>query len=652
MKTYQSRAFKVSATISCIYALLGSLWIVYSGQLAILWSGLGVEYFQSELFKGLSFIFVTALILFFVIYHFLKQLETAKYKANQRQKRLKSLIDNVPGMIYGCLHNKERTVKFASGRAEKLTGYKPGELIDSNKVSLGEIIHYEDRNAVNEAIEEAVEGKEAFVVEYRIITAEGQEKWVKERGRPIFDKAGNVEMIEGMIESIADIKAAEKSAEAAVAEAEFMAHYDTLTGLPTRGYFFEQITELLQEAESRGEEKEFAFVIVDLADFRQLNDFYGYWVGNKTLQVCARWLKNRVSRETLIGRLGGDEFGLFLEVESERDVKGYLEGMLEPYEHTMQSDGDEITFEIHAGVAIYPRHGDNLESVISAANRALNRGKVKVGRRRVYLYSPADSKSLTARMNSADQVFKALADSRLEMHYQPIVNAKTGEVCFQEALLRFDTGDGDMNTLGDYSEIVYEGRLTRQLDKWVVDRVLTQTCEHLGAEQLPLVSINLFPTSLLQSNFFTDLSVKMDSLNFPADRLVVEVTEQLLASHSEVAIQNLLDAAHDHGFSFALDDFGVGHGSFQTLKEFPVDYLKIDGSFILKLVENDVDQNFVRSIAELCSEMDITVIAEWIENEETAKKLCSLGVDLHQGYYYSWPKPFDEIIAKTGNKWN
>jgi diguanylate cyclase (GGDEF)-like protein/PAS domain S-box-containing protein len=646
---FKSKAVKVSLGIAVLYAFLGSLWIIFSGKLTALWVGFGVEYFRSEMFKGLAFIFVTAVILFFVVHHYLKKLERANKKAFYRQKRLKSLIDNVPGVIYGCLPDRSRTLKFISGQAQELTGYRPAQLINNREVEFAEIIHPEDRETIFEMVAEAVKEGETFTAEYRLVDSEGKQKWVKEKGKVSYDSTGESQMVEGMIESIADIKEAEESAQAAVAEAEFLAHYDTLTGLPSRGYFFEQITQQLQEDEDNLPEKDYAFIVVDLTDFRQLNDFYGYWVGNKVLQVCGRWLRNLVPEGAMLGRLGGDEFGIFLKMENHDDSRSYLEGLLEPYEHTLRTSGEEITFEIHAGVAFYPSHGKTLESVISAANRALTRGKVDVGQKRVYFYCPSDTKSLEERMQSADQVFKALADSRLEMHYQPIVNATDGSVFMQEALLRFDTGDGGMNTLGDYSEIVYEGRLTRQLDKWVIDSVLSQTKEVLGSEEMPLVSINIFPTSLLQSDFFTKLNTKMEKMNFPREKLVVEVTEQLLASHSEVAVQNLLNAAHDHGYRFALDDFGVGHGSFQTLKQFPVDYLKIDGSFILDLVENDVDQNFVQSISELCSELDITVIAEWIENKETAEKLCSLGVDLHQGYYYSWPKPFNKIMEITIN---
>ena len=652
MKLFKSRPLKVSLVISVCYALFGSLWIIYSGKLTAVAVGLGIDYFRGEMFKGLFFIFVTAVSLFFIISYYLHQLEKSRLKSNHRKIKLQNLIGNVPGMVYSCRPDKQRTLQFVSGNAEKLTGYKSDALIDNRQISFADLIHPDDKKVVLETLEKAVEEESGFTIEYRIIDASGRDKWVKERGNCVYDEANDLVTVEGVIESTADIKAAEKSAEAAQAEAEFMAHFDTLTGLPTRGYFLEKITRTIQEADDRAEKSQYAFCVIDITDFRQINDFYGYWVGNKVLQVCARWLRSRLPETAALGRLGGDEFGVFLDVSDKDDVRSYMEGLLEPYEHSLSTESGEITFEIHAGVAVYPRHGKTLETVFAAANRALSRAKTDKSQRRVVLYCPADREALEARMQSAEQVFEALAESRLEMHYQPIVDARTGAVLMQEALLRFNMADGDMKTMADYSDIVYEGRLTRQLDNWVIDRVLSETRKCLGSDYIPLVSINLCPTSVLEPEFFDKLNLKMEKRNFPRQKLVVEVTEQLIAAHSEVAVKHLVQAAKDHGYSFALDDFGVGHGSFQTLKNFPVDYLKIDGSFVLKLLENDVDQNFIQSISELCDELDIVVIAEWIEDEETAHKLRSLGVDYHQGYYYSWPKELSALAEIYGSSCN
>ncbi len=206
-----------------------------------------------------------------------------------------------------------------------------------------------------------------------------------------------------------------------------------------------------------------------------------------------------------------------------------------------------------------------------------------------------------------------------------------------------------MHTLDDYGEVAYENMLTNKIDYWVVSRVLKETRDLLGTAQFPAVSLNLFPTSVLQSSFFGQLNQTIEDVGFPRDKLVVEVTEKLLSTHSEQAIDNLLKAVKDYGYRIALDDFGVGHGSFDILKQLPIDYLKIDGTFILDLDTNEIDRNFVRAISELCTDLDIDVIGEWIETEEVAQKLADLGVTYQQGYYYCWPKPVEELLEAINN---
>ncbi len=637
-----------SGLIALVYWIAGSLWIIYSDRFFALISANYEDYIILQTVKGLGFILVTALLLFGIVYYLLNRLYRQREKVRLRERRLKNLFSSIPGMAYSCLADEDWTMKFVSEWSEELLGYEPGELINNQEVSYAELIHPDDRDVVRQEVEKSFEAGEPFQVEYRVRTREGKEKWVRERGR-VFNGDGEPEMIEGIIESITDVKAAEKTAEAARKEAEFLARYDHLTGLPGRGFFFEQITEILEDEPPDRTDNRYVLLVVDLIDFGQINDFHGYWAGNKVLQVCARWLKKQLPEEAITGRLGGDKFGVFLDVTTVENLQQWLYKILGPLEQEVTLEKEETVFSVKVGAAVYPTHGNTLEELLSAANRALSRGKMDMNSRGIYLYEAEDSEKLAQRMQSVDQVMKALEEDRLEIHYQPVINRQSGEVLMNEALLRVNTPTGEMHTLDDYGEVAYENMLTNKIDYWVVSRVLEETRDFLGSPEFPLVSLNLFPTSVLQKSFFDQLDKTIKDVGFPRDKLVVEVTEKLLSTHSEQAVDNLLKAVKNHGYRIALDDFGVGHGSFDILKQLPIDYLKIDGTFILELVQNEVDQNFVRAIADLCSEMEIEVIGEWIETKEVAEKLIELGVIYQQGYYYCWPKPIEELVEVISN---
>lgn len=634
-----------AAIISLVYCVVGSLWIIFSDQIFVTFAANFEEYAIFQTVKGLGYVVVTALIIFCSIYYLLSKVYKSRRKARVRERRLKTLLSNIPGMAYRCLLDENWTMKFVSEWSKELVGYKPEELINNKEVSFAELIHPDDREAVSEKIKRSVEIGEPFQVEYRVQSREGEVKWVRERGRVLVDE-GTPEIIEGIIESISDVKAAEKTAEAARKEAEFLARYDHLTGLAGRGFFFEQLTEILEEEPPGEGENKYVFLVVDLLDFGQINDFHGYWAGNKVLQVCARWLKRQLPDEALSGRLGGDRFGIFIETNDTdpEDLQDELYEMLEPLEHALQLEEEEIVFSVKIGAAVYPTHGKTLEDLLAAANRALSRGKMKMNNTGIYLYESRDSRKLAERMHSIDQVMQALEEDRLEVHYQPVIDYHDGSVLMNEALLRVKTPSGEMRTLDDYAEVAYENRLTTKIDYWVISRILEEVPPYLGTDEFPLVALNLFPTSVLQKDFFSQLDAKIKESDFPKENLVVEVTEKLLSSHSERAVDNLLQAVKEHGYTLALDDFGVGHGSFDILKQLPLDYLKIDGTFILELVQNEVDQNFVRTIAELCGDMEVEVIGEWIETEEVADKLAELDVFYQQGYYYCWPKPIEDLV--------
>jgi diguanylate cyclase (GGDEF)-like protein/PAS domain S-box-containing protein len=628
-------ARKLALKISGLYMMAGALWIFCSDFLIASAFTHLERYATMGILKGLAFIILTTLILYKIIRRYLSRTDLIHDRLRENQTSLTKLLSNLPGTVYRCQNNQDWTMTFISERCEKLTGYTAEQFLEED-IEFGDLIHPDDREFVWKSIQESLHDDEPFELEYRLIDRQNNERWVYERGQGI-EVNGGERVLEGFIEDITDVKKTEQAAERARNAAVYQARHDVLTGLPNRRWFLQQVEDLIENYDS-DEEPEYAFCIVDLHNFKQINDFYGHWVGNKLLSQCGQWLETAIPDEDLIGRLGGDEFGLFIKLDTNKACRDYLLNLLGDLQNTFEIEDVSITQRINVGIARYPDHGDSMENMITSANLALNRSK-EINNRDIAIFKETDRETIEKRVTAGEEILEALNNYRLRIYYQPVVDVRDQTIMMQEALLRILSPDGDLMTLGSFKEILNDGRITSRLDRWIVRRILDETIDYIGSDIMPMISINLFPPSIVDRSFFGEIRSLIDDVDYPKDKVVIEISEELLLSHQKHAKQNIIEATEEEELNFALDDFGVGHGSFKTLKTLPLRFLKIDGTFIQNLPSNAMDQNFVGTIANLCQDIDLDVVGEWIEDEETSELLSSMGVPFHQGYFYFDPQP-------------
>ncbi len=535
-----------------------------------------------------------------------------------------------------------------SGRIENLIEIDKAEKSENQ----GEdFVHFmnimeNDRSEVMEKIKEALDTGESYELEYRITGAEGEIEWVRDNGRGRYNEAEELIAIAGDVKKITEIKSAQQDAELAKAEAEYLARHDTLTGLPNRGVFLEKVTQIFSESTANQSEG-YLFCAVDILDFQKYNNFYGYWLGNRILERTTAFLRERVPEDALLGRLGNDEFGILLPVGRESDVQQIIKDHLAPLKNSFEADGNTIEYHMRVGAARYPEDGTSLEELLGASYRALDREKRGRGmqRNKILVHQESDLEQLELQIKSSEKLIEALEANRLEVHYQPVYDSRNGSIYMFEALMRIFTKSGEVRTLQNYSEIVNNPQLSSRLDRWVVNKVVEQISQLPEQKTPEYISINLFPASILRRDVFAALNERLEKSGVPKDRIIIEITEKLLGGCSARAFQNLMKVVEEYGFNIALDDFGVGHGSFQTLKELPLDMIKIDGTFIVNLEDSDMNLKFVRSLANLSRDIDIPVVGEWIETKKTAEILQDLGVYYHQGYYYEKPCRLDKAVA-------
>ncbi|MFB6345811.1 MAG: EAL domain-containing protein, partial [bacterium] len=335
-------------------------------------------------------------------------------------------------------------------------------------------------------------------------------------------------------------------------------------------------------------------------------------------------------------------FGLFLPVNDVDDIRSYLLGRLEDLTDDFVVNDTEVNQEFTLGIARYPDDGQTLDTLVTSANRALVRAKNDISQT-VALFKESDRETLIAKINAKERISRALDQERINVSYQPIKDTVDGSNLMHEALLRFETEEGEELSTDVLKEVVHEPEITRRLDQWVIRKAISDFSDRIGTESFPLLAVNMFPNTIIDHEMFSTIHDIIDEKEFPPEKLVIEIPETLLQSHREKATKNVRQAAEQYNYKFAIDDFGVGHGSFKSLSTLPLNYLKIDGSFVKDLSNNPVEQKFVEMTAGLSQQMDLDVIAEWVETQETADLLEELGIQLQQGYYYSDPVTIREL---------
>lgn len=421
---------------------------------------------------------------------------------------------------------------------------------------------------------------------------------------------------------------------------EYLAHHDTLTGLPNRVAFKEKLAETLDHAAAEGQK--FSLLCVDLDRFKEINDIFGHATGDGLLQEVSRRLQ-RVADGAFLARLGGDEFSLIdtnnFEPSSAADLADRL---LNTVQDEIEVDGHQLRIGLSVGVAIFPQDGDDAMSLVGNADAALYRAKAD-GRTTVRFFEPDMDKRLRERRALQHDLRSALERGELMLHYQPQARI-TGEVVGFEALIRWDHPTRGRVPPNVFIPLAEENGLIIPIGEWV----LREACREAATWRTPmLVSVNLSPIQFRHG----DLAASMHSILFetglPAARLQLEVTEGVLIADFQRAV-SVLRRLKALGVNIAMDDFGTGYSSLSYLQAFPFDEIKIDQAFISNLQRNAQSATIVRAVIGLAKGLGLPVVAEGVETKEQLAFLTQELCDKVQGFFIGRPKPMDEYAHLVG----
>jgi diguanylate cyclase (GGDEF)-like protein len=426
-------------------------------------------------------------------------------------------------------------------------------------------------------------------------------------------------------------------------ENDHLARYDQLTGLPNRTLFIERVSDTLARRARSSHPDEVAVLLVDLDGFKEINDTLGHANGDAVLCEVARRLQAELGPETVLARLGGDEYGiLHLQAQDSSDALLVAARAQSSLERSIEVEGVALNMEASIGIAVVPEHAENLDTLLQHADMALDRAKSN--RSRVEVFSEEHNHFDTARLTLLGQVRSALERDEFILHYQPKVDLRTGRTTSVEALLRWQHPEHGLLPPTEFIPLIEQTALIGPITLHVIDRALEQMG---GWRKLGLhveMSVNLSARNLLDPELPNQIEGLLHEYATNPEELTIEVTESATLVDPERAVR-VLEALRAMGVGVSIDDFGTGHASIAYLTRLPANEIKIDRSFITGMCESARDEAIVRSTVDLARHLDLHVVAEGIETSEVWERLASLGCDTGQGYLISKPVSSEQLTA-------
>jgi diguanylate cyclase (GGDEF)-like protein len=437
----------------------------------------------------------------------------------------------------------------------------------------------------------------------------------------------------GMATHIAGIAIERKEAEDSI---QFMAHHDTLTGLPNRSMLDERVASAIEAADDCGGTMTLAFI--DLDNFKLVNDSLGHHAGDELLKIVANRMLHCVRASDSIVRLGGDEFVILINGAMRRgeSVDDRLRAVREAIAEPVVIEGRSFQVTCSMGVAAYPEHGRNVTELLARADVAMYRAK-EIGRDAMQVFTAELANRAHEKLERQEELRRALAQGELFLQYQPQMDLATGRIFAVEALIRWRHPERGLVGPGDFIPLAEETGLIGPIGDWT----LRAACRQNKAWQvsgLPpiVVSVNVSARQFQEKDWVERVAAALEESGLEARYLELELTESLIMQDVQQAVETM-HRLEKLGVHLAIDDFGTGYSSLASLKSFPVGRLKIDRSFVKDLPEDGDDAAIARAVISLAHTLQLRVIAEGVETREQMDFLREAGCDEIQGYYLSRP---------------
>lgn len=564
--------------------------------------------------------------------------EAAKKALAATEERLHSILGSL-GDIVWSINLPAFRIEYLNAAVEDITGADAEVLVGQTENWL-KVVHPDDREQVRDYLREVLR-RGRHGVEYRILRADGQVRWLLDRAHVVLDQDGKKVRIDGIAADITERKHQEEMLYR-------YSHYDALTGLPNRGLMLAQLRQALAHAQRGGHMV--AVLLADLDRFKHINEGLGHPVGDELLKEAAQRIAAAVRSSDLVARLGGDEFAVVLnDITSEHSVASMAQKVSQANQAPFQLAEQRIYCTSSIGIALYPRDGSTAEELLKNADSAMYEAK-QAGRDTVRFYSAEMNAFATNHLETEAALRGALERGELEVHYQPQVDlTRAGRVCAFEALARWRHPHKGMIPPGVFIPLAEETNLIGPIG----DFVLRESCrqarhwvENFDADIK--IAVNLSARQFLRQDLPRHIARVLRETGLPARSLELELTESLVMQ--DVARSaSMLRELKAMGVALAIDDFGTGYSSLAYLKRFPIDQIKIDKSFVADISSKPEDASICSSIIALAHSLHLRVVAEGVEEDCQLGFLLQHQCDRMQGFIFDRPMPAtqaDELLRQ------
>ena len=463
---------------------------------------------------------------------------------------------------------------------------------------------------------------------FAYLDATGQRRIALMSGRPVFDEAGSFAGYRGVGRDITEEFNAQK-------QLLFLAHHDSLTGLPNRVTLKHRLEHTLAVARRTG--TGVAVLSVDFDDFKAVNDTLGHSAGDMLLCEGARRMMSVVREMDTVARMGGDEFTIVQAENTGWDAaRAVASRLIECLTDTMDVGGEKVQCGASVGISLYPDDGQNVDELLRHADLALYKAKAN-GRNSFCFFVPEMNEEVSKRHMLENQLVQAQHDDSLQLDYQPQVEIETGRIVGLEALVRWMRPGHGLVGPGAFIPIAERSGLIVDIDRWVLRRACAQAKAWSDAGLFSgHIAVNLSAVLLSRNGVVDDIRAILEEIQLPPDRLEIEITESVLLNDTDT-VAATLKAVNAMGVGIALDDFGTGYSSLTYLRRLPVQKVKIDRTFISNVDKDPDDAVIARAIVSLGHSLGLKVVAEGVEHRDQLKFLREEGCDHAQGYFLARP---------------
>ena len=531
-------------------------------------------------------------------------------------------------------------IEYVNRAFTVLTGYLSQEVINKTPAVLRS--RYTDDDTYDEIRRTLKAGRE-WSGQIRNQRKDGSLYWALQSIAPIKDEDGDITHYVSTSEDNTDLYDAQQTIEQ-------LAFYDPLTNLPNRRLLSDRLQQALERAQ-RHQGQMVAVMVFDLDNFKTVNDSLGHNYGDDLLKHVAQIFQSQVRSEDTVSRQGGDEFTIVLSgMRQIAKIADIADGILQKLSQPINLSGHQVVIGTSIGIAVYPNDAESYDELLRNADMAMYHAKEE-GKNNFQFFMPAMNKQAHNRLLLENKLRNAIEQNHFQLFYQPQMDLKTGDIIGTEALIRWFDPEQGMISPAEFIPLAEDTGLIGQIGDWVIKTACGEM-KILQDKGFPKVkvAINVSAFQFRHGKHLARvISQSLVDSEYSAELLALELTESVLIDDIKETL-GILNAMRGMGITLAIDDFGTGYSSLSYLKQFPIDILKIDQSFIRDITVDASDKAIVSAIIAMAQQLDIDVLAEGVETLEHQAFLQAQGCDYVQGYLYCKPIPADELLQRWQRK--